>query len=381
MVNEARLSYGRLNVEFGGNGIGNTVPNQWSIGDAVTTVSIAPPFIGFGPLNSVPNGRIINTYQLQDNWSYFHSAHQLKAGVNLTYQRSPNVFLPFYNGSFNFSATAAGSALQNFANNLPGSIRITLGNPVLDFRKHDSFIYVGDDYRAKPNLTLNLGLTYTYFGQPANLFHHQDVARETGSSPFFNPALPLGIRVFPLIPAPKTQFGPSAGFAYTPRWGGRLTGNGKTVLRGGYWVSYDPIFYNIYLGIAGAAPQVLQQALTGSTAAANPLLAQPLGPAVRSELAPYLALGVSDPRSFTQTNITPDFRADHVRQWTLGIQRQIVPNAVIEARYVGNHGANLFQSINGNPYIDGVAAFPTLCHRAWLRVPAPKPLSPLRSDV
>ena len=130
------------------------------------------------------------------------------------------------------------------------------------------------------------------------------------------------------------------------------------MLRGGYRISYDPIFYNIYLGIATAAPQVLQQTLTGSRAAANPLLAQPLGPAVRNELAPYLTLGVSDPRSFTQTNVTPDFRADHVHQWTFGIQRQIVPNAVVEARYVGNHGANLFQSINGNPLVSGTAAFP-----------------------
>ena len=358
MVNEARLSYGRFDVEFGGNGIGNTIPHQGSLATALTTVGIAAPFIGFGPTNSLPNGRIVNTYQFQDNWSYFRSAHQFKAGMNLTYQRSPNVFLPAYNGAFNFSATATGSAFQNFANDVPSSIRITSGSPTLDFREHDSFFYVGDDYRVRPNLTLNLGLTYTYFGQPANLFHRQDVARESGSTPFFDPSLPLSVRAFPLIPAPKTQFGPSVGFAYSPHWGGRPTDNGKTVLRGGYRMSYDPIFYNIYLGIATAAPQLLQQTLTGSRAAANPLLAQPFGPAVRNELAPYLALGVSDPRSFTQTNVTPDFRADHVHQWTFGIQRQIVPNAVVEVRYVGNHGANLFQSINGNPFVAGIASFP-----------------------
>ena len=118
----------------------------------------------------MPNGRIVNTYQFQDNWSYFRSAHQFKAGMNLTYQRSPNVFLPSYNGAFNFSS------FQNFANDVPSSIRITLGSPTLDFREHDSFFYVGDDYRVRPNLTLNLGLTYAYFGQPANLFHRQDVA-------------------------------------------------------------------------------------------------------------------------------------------------------------------------------------------------------------
>ncbi|HXJ91949.1 MAG TPA: TonB-dependent receptor [Terriglobia bacterium] len=361
MVNELRLSYGRLTVEFGGNGIGNTIPNQGNIASGLADISIGTPFAGFGPPDNFPSGRIVNTYQLQDNWSWFHGAHQIKAGTNLTYQRSPNVFLPFYNGGYTFTD------FQGFADNMPESVNVTQGTPNLDFREHDSFFYVGDDYKARPNLTLNLGLTYTYFGQPANLFNQLDTKRESGSEPFFDPSLPLSVRVFPSLPAPKNQFGPSAGFAYTPHWGGRLTGNGQTVLRGGYRLAYDPPYYNIYLNIAGSAPQVLAQTIAPTTASdgsvipAPPLPAQPFGPNVRSDLAPYLTLGTQDPRSFNQTTVTPNFRADHVQQWSLGIQRQLTPAAVFEARYVGNHGGNLFQSVNANPYIGGLAAtFPSL---------------------
>jgi hypothetical protein len=371
MVNEFRLSYGRTTVEFGGNGIGNTIPNQGDLASGLTDVILSAPFVGFGPPDNLPQGRIVNTYQLQDNWSWFHGSHEIKAGTNLTYQRSPNVFLPFYNGGYSFPD------FQSYADNTPKTVSATDGTPNLDFREHDSFFYFGDDYKVRPNLTLNLGLTYTYFGQPANLFNKLDTENESGSEPFFDPSLPLSIRVFPSLPAPKNQFGPSVGFAYTPHGGGRLLGNGKTVLRGGYRLAYDPPFYNIYLNIASSAPQVLAQTLSGTTATSNPLPAAPFGPTVRSDLSPYLTFGVADPRSFNQTTVTPNFRADNVQEWSFGMQRQLTPAAVAEVRYVGNHGGNLFQSINGNPYIAGLAtSFPSLIPSGDTPCPASEAVVP-----
>jgi Carboxypeptidase regulatory-like domain len=355
MINEARLSYGRLTVEFGGNGIGNTIPNQGSLATAISRVTLPSGYLSYGPPTNAPQGRIVNTYQFQDNWTYSRGRHLLKAGANITYQRSPNVFLPNYNGNFQFTLSGT-EGVQNYALNIPRRVLITLGSPTLDFREHDNFFYFGDDVKVSRNLTLNLGLTYTYFGQPANLFHQADVKRENGTSPFFDPALPLSLRTFPSIPSPKNEFGPSAGFAYTPQWSGWLAGGGKLVLRGGYRLAYDPPYYNVYLNIASSAPQVLAQTLTGTTAAANPLPAQPFGPAVRNELAPFLTLGVADPRSFSETTITPDFRGDRTQEWSFGVQRELAPGTVVEVRYVGNHGSDLFQSINANPDISAVAA-------------------------
>jgi hypothetical protein len=54
--------------------------------------------------------------------------------------------------------------------------------------------------------------------------------------------------------------------------------------------------------------------------------------------------------------VTPNFHADHVQQWSFGIQRQLGAHAVVESRYVGNNGGSLFQSINANPYIAGLAS-------------------------
>jgi|SRR5579863_461971 len=364
MVNEARLSYGRLTVEFGGNTIGNTIPNQTALDTALARINMPSGFLNFGPLTSAPQGRIINTYQFQDNWSYFRGKHQFKAGANITYQRSPNVFLPNVNGSFTYRS------FQSFADNVPRSISVTLGDPQLDFREHDNFFYFGDDYKVKSNLTLNLGLTYSYYGQPANLFHTRDVARESSTSTaFFDPSLPLSVRTFPSIPAPNTSFGPSIGFAYTPH-------GGKTVLRGGYRLAYDPPFYNIYLNIASAAPQALAETLTGATAAAIPLLANPVGAAVRSQLAPFLVKGVSDPRSFSETDVSPNFGPDHVQSWSFGIQRELSPHAVLESRYVGNHAGSLFQSIDLNPDVAAIAAFPNAIPSGVTGCPADQAVVP-----
>ncbi len=342
MVNEARLSFGRLTVEFGGNTIGNTVPEESKIDSALAKVRMPSGFLSFGPETNAPQGRIVNTYQAQDNWSYFRGRHQIKAGFNYTYQRSPNIFLPNFNGSFRYRN------FTRYALNRPRSVTIALGSPSLDFREHDFFTYIGDDVKVKSNLTLNLGMTYSYFGQPANLFHRNDTKRESNASTaFFDPSLPLSIRTFSVLPSAKTSFGPSVGFAYT---------RGKTVLRGGYRLAYDPAYYNIYLNISTSAPQVLLQTLTGATAASIPLPAQPFGPAVRSELAPDLTLGVFDPRNFNRTDVTPTFSPDFVQSWSFGIQRELTPHAVLEARYVGNHGSDLFQSVNQNPDISAIAA-------------------------
>ena len=344
MVNEVRVGFDRLNVNFGGNNIGNPFePPQDGILNALTNVSMQGGFLGFGPATNFPQGRLVNTWQVQDNWNYVWGRHSLKSGVNWTYQRSPNTFLPNVNGAFRYSNLSA------FINGTPNRIQIAAGNPVLDFREYDTFVYAGDDWKVSQNLTLNLGLTWTYYGNPAQLFTDITTKRESNSATaLWLQSLPLSVRTNPQVPTVKNSFGPSAGFAYSPQWGGWVTGHGKTVLRGGYRMLYDPPFYNIFLNVSTASPFGFLQTLTGA-GLPNPT-ALPIGPNIRALLAPSITPNTFDPRNQNETIIDPNFLPDKVHTWSFGFERELTKAAVFEARYVGNHAVNLFQTVDGNPF-------------------------------
>lgn len=357
MVNEARVSFNRLNVDFGGNAFG-TVPTAGGVDQAVARQTFGTGFLAVGSQNNIPQSRIVNTWQAQDNWNYVVGKHSFKVGVNWTYQRSPNVFLPDIDGVFSFANPAFNNGWEAYVSGQPASVTIAAGNPSLDFREYDTFIYGGDDWKIGKNLTLNLGLTWTYYGSPENLFNQISTANQKSSTPLWNPALPLSVTTFPTFSSPKNSFGPSVGFAYSPQWGGFLTGNGKTTIRGGYRMLYDPPYYNIFVNMSSSAPEVLLQGI------ANPGIgvpAVPTGPNVRAEFASSLTKGVFDPRTFSQTALLPNFGPDKVQSWSLGFERETSKNSAVEVRYTGNHGYDLFQSINANPFIGSIAAnFPNL---------------------
>ncbi len=148
----------------------------------------------------------------------------------------------------------------------PSSVQYCRRRSAFDLKEHDTFLYGGDDWKISQHLTLNLGLTWSYYGQPANLFNQVTTARESNpATALFNPALPLSVRTFPKFPTKTNAFGPSIGFAYSPQWGGFLTGSGKTVIRGGYRLLYDPPFYNIYSNMATAAPEVFSNTFSAAT--------------------------------------------------------------------------------------------------------------------
>ncbi len=364
-ANEFRASYGRNDFQDGGNSLGGTVPRASKLGDALTFVTFSnSSLLSFGVPPGLPAGRIANTYQFHDNWTHIAGRHALKLGVDVTQVRAPITMLINYNGSFQFTDFAA------FAANSPDRIRIASGNSYLDFRETDLYPYAADQIRLTNSLILTLGLTWSYYGQPANILHKITTRSQTGDAPLWDPSLPLSITTSPEIPAAKNDWAPGIGFAWSPRSNFLHLGT-NTVFRGGYRMSYDPAAYITYAKAANDSPNVISTTLTGGGAEASPLPAVPTGDNVRTLLGPHLQTGIFDPRGFGQTTVSPDFGPDRVHQWSLGIQREISHNAVLEVRYVGNHGTRLFQTIDGNPYILGLAnTHPDLVPAGWRPCPA-----------
>jgi hypothetical protein len=246
---------------------------------------------------------------------------------------------------------------------------IALGNPNVAYVENDQYYFVQDDFKIRPNLTLNLGVRYEYTGQPIDSLTNFTIARESGASPLFNPALPLSARIVPKVPADKNNFAPRFGFAYSPKFDKglmhRLVGNDQTVIRGGFAIAYDPAFYNILLNVANSSPFSISLAATSAQLpTTSPLLPMPnsvFGADVRNFVtsAGILPLGKLDPKWLSQTQVAPDFRSPYSEQWSFGFQRQIGKSSVVEARYVGNHGVGLFQSVLRNPFV-GIPGDPTL---------------------
>ncbi|MEW6729812.1 MAG: TonB-dependent receptor [Acidobacteriota bacterium] len=343
-VNEFRFNYSRIRVNFGG----GALPAAEQADQAIAFYNLPAGFVDFGPANNLPQGRINDNYQFLNNFSLTLGRHSFKAGVDIKRRLTDSNFLPNQNGTFNFAN------YQRFVDNSPTSANIAFGTNVINFSETDQFYYFQDDIRVRDNLTVNLGIRYENSGQPINILNEITSRREAdASTAFFNPALPLEARIVPKIDTDNNNFAPRIGFSYTPRFAKAIFGEDKTVIRGGYGIAYDLAFYNILLNVSTSSPSVLNSTIAG---VAGLVPSDPTGPGVRAALTPRAPLRQLNPQLLTRTDVASDFHAPYTQQFSLGIQRQIGNNNVVEVRYVGTRSIGQFQSVNANPFIAGLAA-------------------------
>jgi hypothetical protein len=186
------------------------------------------------------------------------------------------------------------------------------------------------------NFTLNLGLRYETPGNSiASLYPVSDsIVEANGGNPEYS-----------LQPRPgrdTDNWQPRVGFNWNPQtsgegfWGA-LTGGNKLVVRGGYARTYDYAFININLNIASAFPFV------GAINAPNL-------PGSFVNL-PNLQLTGLNPRTLTRTIVSEDFRSPLADQFSLEVQRQFGQDYAWRIAYVGTRGADLFQTLDGNPTV------------------------------
>jgi outer membrane receptor protein involved in Fe transport len=361
IVSEARATYQKIGVVFGGGcdqAVLGCIPDAINIGSAVTNISFpvvsgTRALLGIGPSTALPQGRVGKVYQVADNINWVRGKHSLIMGAEFKHLNTVVPFLPNFNGAFAFNSVARLLA------NAPSGFSLTVGDPTLAFTENDQYYFVQDDFKIRPNLTLNLGVRYEYTGQPINLLNEVSVARENDPARrFYNPALPLSARTVPAVPKDKNNFAPRIGFAYSPHFWKSFLGEDATVIRGGFSIAYDPAFYNILLNVQGGAPFSAAFSLPStSLPATNSPVPVPLGgltgDVIRANAAAsgVLPLGQLNPLFLAQTTVANDFHSPYSEQFSLGVQHQFGRNSVAEVRYVGTHGVSLFQNRNGNPFV------------------------------
>jgi hypothetical protein len=187
-------------------------------------------------LNSFgPNvGSILNqwTYTFKDVATKIHGRHIIKFGGEVTrlfyLQECAGCGVPSYN-FFN---------IWDFLNDAPhkeaGGFNPTTGLPTTirqDQRENILGFFVQDDLKVRPNLTITLGLRWSYFGP---LYAKQGNMLSAIPGAGANYLTGLVVRKGDAWNAQKNNFGPQIGIAWSP---GRF--NNKLVVRGGYGLSYN----------------------------------------------------------------------------------------------------------------------------------------------
>jgi hypothetical protein len=383
-VLEARLgiSYtqgGKTPTTLGASTEGLLVPNQPndpSLAGGLLSIGLSGGLSQLGRLNSNPQYQNPFIGNPKVNYSKILGRHSLKMGFE--YQlidTAVSDFHPQY-GQINYAGffSAAGStsglsgvqqqaySLADFIYGAPSHYELA-NNPVAHLRQRMYFGYLQDDYRVTDKLTLNLGLRYEFatpqFERDNKLSNFDPVTQSminaSGGS-LYNRSL---------VHPDTNNFAPRFGFAWQAA--------PKTVIRGGYGISYvqfnrlggeNLLAYNGPSVIDATADQVPSMGICSSVDA-------PANSCFRTTaqgFPPNFAAPSSFQTALTQVRYIPaNFRSPYVQSWNFNVQRELGHNMVLDVAYVGNHGVGLTILADANQ------AFPNLLNQN-LSVNARRPI-------
>jgi hypothetical protein len=317
-----------------------------------------------------------NTYQVLDNFSKVIGTHTLKFGGQFHYDQINERNFFGENGAFTFGGAESGSDFVDFLLGAPDNF-IQASKQVLDSRSKYAGFFAQDSWRARPNLTLNLGLRWE-FSQPwydtqgkIETVLPQNVVAGKASSLY--PGAPLGLVVpgdpgvpSTLAPTQYDAFGPRVGLAYSPSaqsglLGKLLGGPGKMSIRMGFGLYYSSIEdLSQFLGVGDAPFGIFW---FGS----SPLLDAPfvdrLGGGLQGQPFPFSPpppnVSASNPdTAFNWAQVgqissnfyyNPRNRMPYSEHYHLSVQRQLGTNTVLSLGYVGNQGHRNVTSEEANP--------------------------------
>jgi hypothetical protein len=255
-----------------------------------------------------------NTFSWIDNLTWIHGRQAIKVGAEVRRVQ--------LNQHYGEHGTVTFATIEALAANQAKKAALTGDLPVNDLRKNVVVGYAQDEFKVRPNFTLNLGARYTFF----QLFNEANGK----ANPFdFDTCGPQG---FCGVGASFGQqnygdFDPRIGLVWSPPQ------DGKTVVRAGFGMYHED-------------GQLDDQNLPA-----------------KNEIPSYSvtskgSVQVTYPPDafFTSSTISPnaeqrDRKDSYTEQWDLSVQRELPANFVGTVSYVGSHGVHLLQTNVVNLYL------------------------------
>ncbi len=397
-VNEFRLGFFRLNTTLnrplGGTGVklsdlGFQSGNGGAPGIYVGTPSVEGiPEIDFNNfvigVPSRPNQLLDNIYQVSNNFSKIIGTHTIKFGGQYHFNQLEENLSNVANGNFFFGSNFAccpsetGSDFVDFLLGAPS--QFVQGQSYPSYGRSFYFgLYGQDSWRARPNLTLNLGLRYDVSSPWWEKFNEIQTIIPGEQSVVF-PGSPTGW-VFPgdphvprtLAPTRWNNFGPRLGLAYSfgdhdGALAALLGKSGTSSLRAGYTLAYTSFEGATDFNEIGDAP-FGDYTGPGEPSFAEPFIRRADGVNIGQPFpvaAPPKHVSGSHPASgspydtlaefynaFGTIGSSPAFfngnRLPYAENYELSFQRQFTPADLLTLSYVGTQGHRLLSSKSANP--------------------------------
>ena len=301
--------------------------------DTNPTVNVLGNFEGGGSGEGSIND-VQNRYEVQNYTSLIHGTHIFKFGGRLRATRDNSNALTGFNGSFTFSSLAdptnvsagclgqnppcpislqyAEQALSHGGIPYATQLTYTTGLPSAAVTYYDAGLYVQDDWRIHPNLTLSAGLR---FETQNDIHDHGDWA-------------------------------PRLGIA----WGvGGRSAPPKVVLRGGYGIFYDRF----------QSTQMLQvERLNGVTQEQFIIDNPTCFPGVDVALSSFSNCGATSSSASNVYQIGSRLRAPYTLQGAVSVERQVTKSATLSMTYLNSRGFDQFLTINAAAPYPGTPCYP-----------------------
>lgn len=297
--------------------------------------------ISVAGLTTLNNGRVNtgvgNTFAGIDDLTWVKGRHVIKAGVEVRR-------VQMNQGSSSYG-TVSFNSLTSFAADQSYKASITGTYPVNGLRKTDFFGYFQDEFKVRPDLTLNLGVRYTIFGIFSEVYGR--------GNPF--DFATCGAAGYCGV---GTSFGPGNYGDVDPRiaiaWAPAVFG-GKTVIRSGFGIYHED-------------GQLDDQNLPDK----NEVLSYALTPKNCPGLSFPITLGASgSPACTTGTNSPSaeqrDRKDTYADQWGVSVQQALPSNFLATVAYVGSIGRHLLQEsyVNVENPLTDVRPYPAFSQIAW----------------